>query len=361
MLVALAAPAAGVKAQARPQGLSTALSDREFWRLVNELSEASGYFRSDNFLSNEATFQEVIPRLKQSVAAGGVYLGVGPEQNFTYIVALEPRMAFIIDIRRQNMLEHLLYKALIELSRDRAEFLSHLFARPRPAGLDARTSSDTLLQAYDAVKPDSASFRRSLAAVKALLVKRHGFALTSEDLDKIDYVYTAFFAAGPGLTYSFAVGGQGYGFRRMPTYTELMTATDGQGVNRSYLATEDNFRTLKRLERDNLIIPLVGDFAGPKAVRAVGRYLQEHGATVTAFYTSNVEQYLFQQGGEWEQFYGNVATLPIDAASTFIRWVSRRTTPGPSRVTVLCSIAELLTAFSGGEIHSYDDVIQLSK
>ena len=72
-----------------------------------------------------------------------MYLGVGPEQNFTYIVALRPKLAFIVDIRRGNMNEHLLYKAFIELSADRADFLSRLFARPRPAGSADKTRTSS--------------------------------------------------------------------------------------------------------------------------------------------------------------------------------------------------------------------------
>src|SRR5262249_41768996 len=158
---------------------------------------------------------------------------------------------------------------------------------------------------------------------------------------KIAYVYGAFFTAGPDLNYSFSGGyGGGFGGRRMPTYAQLMTATDSAGVNRSYLANEENFRFLKQLEGDNLIVPLVGDFAGPKAIRTVGRYVAAHGATVSAVYTSNVEQYLFQQEDDWKKYYDNVATLPIVPSSTFIRWVSRRGTPGPFRVTLLCPIVE---------------------
>src|SRR5437867_10808453 len=114
--------------------LPNQLTDEAFWTLVTEFSEPGGYFRSDNFVSNETTFQYVIKDLKKT-KPGGVYLGVGPDQNFTYIVALQPRMAIIFDIRRQNMLQHLMYKALIEMSSDRADFLSRLFSRKRPAGI----------------------------------------------------------------------------------------------------------------------------------------------------------------------------------------------------------------------------------
>jgi len=113
------------------------VSDEAFWRMVTEFSEPGGFFRSDNFVSNEITFQWVLPEIAKTTKTGGVYMGVGPDQNFTYIVAMQPRIAFIVDIRRQNMLHHLLYKSLIEMSGDRAEFLSRLFSRPRPAGIDA--------------------------------------------------------------------------------------------------------------------------------------------------------------------------------------------------------------------------------
>src|ERR1700741_5421579 len=112
--------------------LPSQLSDEEFWKLVTDLSETGGYFRSDNFVSNETTFQFVIPELKNTIKPGGVYMGVGPDQNFTYIANLEPKISFILDIRRQNMLQHLMYKALIETSANRAEFVSRLFSRPRP-------------------------------------------------------------------------------------------------------------------------------------------------------------------------------------------------------------------------------------
>ena len=131
--------------------------------MVIDFSEPDGFFRSDNFISNETTFQEVIPELKKRVSPNGVYLGVGPDQNFTYITALQPRMAFIIDIRRQNMLQHLMYKAIIEMSDDRADFMSRLFSRPRPGGLTRTTTAADMLAAYgrDGARARSCSRRTS--------------------------------------------------------------------------------------------------------------------------------------------------------------------------------------------------------
>src|SRR5262245_2998831 len=97
---------------AAAEAVPARLSDQEFWRLVNDLSETNGFFRSDNLLSNESGFQFIIPDLIATTRPGRVYMGVGPEQNFTYIVATRPAMAFIVDVRRGNLDLQLLYKAL---------------------------------------------------------------------------------------------------------------------------------------------------------------------------------------------------------------------------------------------------------
>ena len=125
----------------------TQISDSAFWRMVTDFSEPGGYFRSDNFVSNETSFQYVIPELQRTTSPGGVYLGVAPDQNFTYLIALKPRIAFIIDIRRQNLIHHLMLKAMIEMSKDRADFMSLLFARARPAGLGADATPEALFNA----------------------------------------------------------------------------------------------------------------------------------------------------------------------------------------------------------------------
>ena len=352
------------RAQAVPDTLPAELNDRAFWQMVVDFSEPDGQFRSDNFVSNERTYQEVIPELKLRALPNGVYLGVGPDQNFTYITALRPRMAFIVDIRRQNLIQHLLFKALVEMSDDRGGFLARLLSRERPAGLDESSSPKALFAAYDDVEPSEALFQKNLADVENWLAGRHGFALTPNDLRSLEYVYRAFFAEGSALRYSFPR-------RRLqvfPTYAELLMAVDRAGVNHSYLASEQNFGILRDIERRNLLVPIVGDFAGHKALRAVGRYLTEHGATANYFYTSNVEQYLFE-GDAFRRYYSNVATLPLGEKSTFIRaffdvgfmYPPGIITPDLHSVQLLESIPSLLNAFGNGEISSYDDVVARSK
>jgi hypothetical protein len=295
------------------------LTDREFWRLVVDASEPDGFFRSDNLLSNELGFQYVVPDLARTTKAGQAYLGVGPEQNFTYIVGTRPAMVFIVDVRRGNLRLQLMYKALFELSADRAEFVSRLFGRKRPGNLGGAATASEIFAAFAAVPPSDSLFEQNMRDIDSLLIKKHGFGLSKQDLDGIRYVYGAFHKYGPAIQYAST---SSFGGSLQPDYADLMTATDRSGMARGYLASEQNFQFMKDLESRNMLVPVVGNFAGPKAIRTVGRYLRERSAIVSAFYLSNVEQYL-RQDGIWDQFCANVATLPLDDTSTFIRSVRR--------------------------------------
>jgi hypothetical protein len=353
--------------------LSNRLSDDAFWKLVTDFSEPSGKFPSDNFTSNELAIQKILPELVKGRKAGGAYLGVGPEQNFTYIVALKPKIAFIIDIRRQNMIEHLMYKALIETAADRAEFLSHLFSRPRPADIGKASTVTALFEAYRDVDAVQKLYEDTLLAVRTHLMKDHGFTLTPDDENVIAYILREFALGGPKLGYGGPPQALNPVQRILPTFDELMVDTDQDGVQQSFLATEDHFLTLQEFEKNNLIVPIVGDFAGPGAFHAVGDYLKKHGAVVSALYTSNVEQYLFMSD-DWKAFYKNVATLPLDSKSVFIRPLINtgdvRVGPGPYSAspafrtgfhfdTMLFPIRDLITAFDGGMIQNYYDAIAI--
>lgn len=299
------------------EALPSRLTDQEFWKLVTDFSEADGTFRSDNLLSNEVWLQHVIPDLLKTAKPNRVYVGVGPEQNFTYIAALKPAMAFIVDIRRGNLDLHLVYKALFEMSPDRAEFVSRLFARARPAGLTEASTAGEIFDAFAAVERSETLYQENLEAIEGVLVKKHGFGLSDVDLAGLEHVYHSFSTFGPKIQYS-STGSGYYGASRQPSYADLMTATDGEGVSRSYLASEESFRFLKELHAKNLLVPMVGNFAGPKAIRAVSDYIKDKGGIVSAFYLSNVEMYLGPDG-LMQSFCRNVATLPLDQSSTFIR------------------------------------------
>ncbi|MEP6778755.1 MAG: hypothetical protein ABJC26_02620 [Gemmatimonadaceae bacterium] len=367
---------ASAPTQNAAQTIPERLTDSTYWRLITEFSEPNGYFQSENFVSNETNWQTVIPPLLTTIKPGGVYLGVGPEQNFTYLIAFKPKIAFIVDIRRQNLLQHMWYKAVSELSNDRADFISRLFARQRPTGLDSNSTADALLTAFENASPDSALFKKTYDVVKEQLLVKHGFKLSVDDMELLYHVDSAFYFAGPQLNYSFGqrggFGGGGYGGRNsMPTFADLMRNDDGTGLNRSLIGSEANYRVLKDLETRNLIVPIVGNFAGDKALASVAKYLKERNAVVSVYYLSNVEQYLFRQGDEWSRFLTNVSNLPLDANSSFIRSVTNRGGynmqganysggRGGLMAQLIASMQETVAAFKAGNISDYSSVLNLS-
>ena len=334
-------------------GLPRHLSDGEFWHLIESFSEPGGFFRSDNLVSNEDTYQRVLPELVATVPAGGVFIGVGPDQNFTYIAATNPAAAFIVDIRRANLWVHLMYKALFELSADRATFLSRLFSRPMPEARDAGV--ERLFGQLASAPPSRALFESTRAAVLDRLRRGHRFPLSQADADGVTDVLEAFFTAGPEISYSNTASGWG----EYPTFRDLQIAGDEDRMQRGYLASDANFDRVRSLQRRNLIIPIVGDFAGPKALRSASEWIRAHDGVVAAFYTSNVEQYLFQDGS-WDRFAGTAATLPVDASSVFIRscFNNNCATDHVSRSSVLLDpIVALLRERTAGRITSYSDVL----
>jgi len=345
--------------------LPSEINDKDFWKMIVDLSEPGGAYPYENFVSNELQYQDVVPALKATTKPGGVYIGVGPEQNFTYAAVLQSKLAFVIDIRRQNMVELLMYKALFDMSPNRADFVSNLFSRVRPAGLDTKTTPAALFAAYESAKVDADLLARNLQAIKAFMT-RHGYPLSSEDLSNIEKVYTVFSRGGPGINYAFASPSPAGGPPAEATYARLMNTTDNAGRNSSFLATEENYLYVREMQRKNLIVPLVGDFAGPAVIRNIGRYLNEHKTTVSVFYISNVETYL--DDTQRQAFYANVTALPVDSSSMFIRHILGNPArglswwkPGMTNVSTVAPMAEFIDQVKGGRRPTFQEIVRETK
>jgi hypothetical protein len=327
LAAALAGPAA-----CRRSTLPGALPDPEFWRLATELSEPAGTFtHSDNLVSNEALFADTMRTLRSS---GGAYIGVGPEQNFSYIAAIKPNIAFIVDIRAENRSLHLLYKALFELSADRADFISRLFSRERPKGVGSETRVEDLFAKYAAVAPQRRLREENAMLVRQRLLDVHGLTLEPRDLEWIEYAFDAFYSDGPDIHYARLLPHDPPG----PSYRTLMTATDVTRTSRSYLAAEESFRVVKELQSRNLIVPVIGDFGGTTALRRAGDYLRRHRQTLSAFYGSNVEVYLNREKAA--AFCVNLARVPFNWNTYFIGSKGKQ----PLRLKVAACRAALPTA-----------------
>lgn len=340
---------------AQPQVSAAATTDSEFWRLVTEFSEPGGNFASQ-LMSNEDSAQHVMPGLEE-VPTGGAYVGVGEEQNFTYLATLRPSIAFIVDIRRDNLIELLWYKAAIEQSPTRADFICRMFSKVKPASLTVSAPVEDLLAACDAAAASETLLDENLRVTvdRVAAIKGEPVAATDEAL--LRRMMTTFMSGGPSRM-------RGFGDRNQPTYADVMVAKDPTGRQRSFLASEDRYATIRQMQRENRIVPIVGNFAGDKALRAVGQYLDRRGLVVNAFYVSNVERYLFDQKVH-DRFLANVRALPTSERSVFIRSIitdiaERLSIPipvGPARWrTFLFPIRAGLARAEAGGLTSYRDL-----
>lgn len=339
-------------------------SDPQFAALVARLSENAGYFDSDNIISNEESYLEITTQLSKVGTHGGVYVGVGPDQNFSYIALIRPSIAFMLDIRRDNLLEHLLFKSLFGMSHNRLEFMCRLFGKPVPADINSWTGRQIglILLYLDRTPTDSAA----VAETRRLSNERiasYGVTLDARDRAMIDRYRSEFIADGLETRYS-SIGRN----NRMdyPTFRQLVLAPDRTGRATSYLAEEEPFQFVRSLEAKDMVVPVVGNVAGEKAVKAIGQYATEHHLVISAFYLSNVEQYLLGRDGGFDEYARNVIALPRDSTSVIIRSYFGRlgmvhplyvAGPGNISTSMIETIDSFAKRYAAGELHGYADLV----
>ena len=325
---------------------------------VAALSEPGGYFNTDNLISNERSYLHVIPALhalSTQASRDGVYLGVGPDQNFSYIAHLRPSLAILIDIRRDNLLLHLLFKALFAEARTRVEYLSLLTGRapPDPSTGWAQKPLDALIGFVDASKVMPADRLAALDARLATAIKSFGVPVTPAELETIRVFHRRFVDAG--LSLQFNTTGRAPQFD-YPTYRDLLLEVDQHNVHQSFVATEESFQFVKSLQAQNLVIPIVGDLSGERAMGAVAKFLTADHKQISAFYTSNVEFYLFRDG-TFARFMANLARLPHQPGSVIIRSVfpsgGAAPPPGYNSTSLTQPIQTLIDGYANGRFRQY--------
>lgn len=280
--------------------------------LVEQLSERGGYFDTDNLISNETAYVQVVDNLEPN---GGVYLGVGPQQNFHYIGRLRPTWAFIVDIRYDNMLHHLLLNALLVNAETPAEYVCWLFSRQCDLASDVPEELDRWLALVDASPPDEDRYRSNLKTIFSHVEDRLEYSLSDDDRRRIEFIYRSYFDEQLGLRF------RSHGRRPMPhhpTYRRLLVAKTPEGKLAHFLSRPDDYDYVRDLAKSGRLVPVVGDFAGEHALRRIAKFIEDRGETVTAYYVSNVEFYLMRNG-DFPDYVENVRALPRADTARFIR------------------------------------------
>ena len=342
-----------------PSG-SLLLPDEDVGPLLARLSESPGEFPSDNYVTNETSLLDVAPALRDPRLEGRAYVGVGPEQNFSYLAMLSPKVAYIVDIRRGNLLEHMFLRACFEEGKTRSEFLSALLARaPLPLGTPEREYKGFLglAAAFQGAKGDPALRDGSLARVKKLLDRLH-VAHTVADDEELARIHQAFFDKGLALAYTMKNSG-----RKYPTLAENFSAVDPSGAPATFLASEESYARVRKLVLENRVLPIVGDFGGKHALLAIADDMVARGLLLGAFYTSNVEQYLFD-AHTYPNFIASVKAMPRDDASLLVRvWFDQGKPhplqkPGQRTTQLTMSADDFVVRAEGKGFASYWDVVK---
>ena len=340
----------------------TAQDGGTFAARVAALSEPGGYFDTDNLISNERSYLHVareLEALRAQAGGNGVYLGVGPDQNFSYIARLRPSLAILIDVRRDNLLLHLLFKALFEHARTRVEYLARLTGRkaPEPWTDWASKPLEAIVAHVDRAPPLSAAEVSALDLRLRDTIRRYGVPLSDGDVATIKRFHRRFIEDGLSLRFNSAGRAPRFSY---PTYRDLLLEVDAEGRRCSFLATEGDFLFLKGLQAQDRLIPIVGDLGGPSALPAVSRLLAAAHQQVTAFYTSNVEFYLFG-AGTFPRFVANLQGLPSQRGALIIRSVfpsagGALPRPGYNSVSTTQPIQALLEGYAAGRFRRYAEL-----
>ncbi|MBL0937908.1 MAG: hypothetical protein IBJ03_03375 [Gemmatimonadaceae bacterium] len=290
-------------------------STKEFAALAARFSDAGGYFDTDNLISNEPSLLHPLTTLDSLKLRGGVYLGVGPDQNFNYIAQTVPRVAFIADIRRDNMLLLLLFKALFHAAADRQEFLALWLGKPIPAAPHRRDLPIDSLIAWAERTPTTNASRTQANRRLLTLVGTFGIPVSAKDLETIAKFHREFMQQGTNLRFT-TIGRPPQ--RSYPTLGQLLRERDRAGKQRSYMSSDSLFGIVQSMQRRNVIIPLVGDLAGPTVLPKLAPWLKEQQLAMSVMYTSNVEDYLLRYG-TFRDFVKSTRALPRMPNAVIIR------------------------------------------
>jgi hypothetical protein len=253
-----------------------------------------------------------------------------------------------------------MYKAVFHLAPTRAQFLARLLSRPLPRenAFSAGASLNELLAYFAKTSADEKFYAANLIALHKTIQEDFQFPLTNSDKASLEYVYKSF--RTDGLEIAFRMDGAWSNY--FPSLQEMLTQTDLKGNPGNFLASVEDYDFVRGMHAKNLIIPVVADFGGKPALIRVGEYLRQQGLTVTAFYTSNVEQYLFD-GASFTDFANNVRKLPLTEKSLFIRAVFNMRYSHPARLpghlstTLLQPMQVFLQDFAAGRVDSYYELI----
>ena len=316
----------------------------------------------NNYLvSNEVGHQNVIPYFQQHINPRNIYIGVGPDQNYTYISIARPSFAFILDNREENQILHYLFKACFELASSRQEYLSILFSKPLKYNISLLSLCD-MVHYFSQIEGDINYFNKNWDLLyKAIQKYRQN--ISKNNIYQIHAMYEEFFEYHLLLrTRNDLTSWQGWPY---PNYRDFILATDQTGRSWNFLNDDLRFQWLKTMQRNNRIIPIVGDLTGGKTLRTIAEFATKKGIPISTIYISNAEQLIFQEQ-LFDQYMSNIKNLPKDSSGLLIRTVVNKKgqvhpefKDGQILTTVIQKIESFIQLYEEGRYNTYWDIATL--
>lgn len=333
----------------------------EFVGLLKDLSlKPTGPESVDNLMTNEDSIASVMDQAASEVPQGTVYLGVGPDQNFSLIAATKPHMALIIDYRKKNQLLHFFHLALIHLSNDRTTYLEKFWAR------DSQPQPELTLKTPDPSDSQLSSFVKSPFKPDMLKTLQNDVItflsawemLTTDDFDNIRRIQARL--AGPGPKARFLA------LKMYPEIQSLIQAKTRSGKPGHWLASDDHYQTVRNLVTRYQLLPIVGDWAEKPGTnvkstfRQLSAWLISKRLQVGCIYISDVEFFLMR-GSHFSKYIANLSRLPLHHEARVVRTSTREIMhnerlPGQSSTTIVRPLADMIHDYHAGKIGKWDDL-----
>lgn len=274
---------------------------------------APSNYTEDCFVTSELGYSDVIAKCIPVPAetTTGAFIGVGPCQNLTYVGALRPRLALICDSRPDNLLEHLIFKMLVERAADPLDYLLLLFSRTcpqRPPAGELRTPQD-LVDAFGNTVISRALYDENLAVLRSTAARRWG--LQPAHTDRFDYLYGEFFRRQLDI---FVFGEKSDIGEECPTMRDILLATTSSGWNFHFLTDPSRFDYVRKMHLRDRIIPLLGNLCEPDSISMLNDLLEHFGETADTVYLSNIEDHILSRYVLWPD--GSVTDPNPDALIT---------------------------------------------
>jgi hypothetical protein len=325
-----------------------------FWNILKRLDDPpTGPSSADNLMTNEDSVASVVDEISKVVPKGQVYLGVGPDQNYSLMAHLEPSYGFILDYRKKNQLLHLLQKALVENSADRHAYLEHFWNRNLP---ELPLSLNDIEKEFKilAKQPQNELLVQSAKELVTQTMSKWNI-LNDKEFHEIATIQARL--AGPGPDARFLA------LKMYPTLGSLITMPSRSGQPSHWLASDRTYAAIRKMQLSDQILPIVGDWAGPGAIRRLAEHLKMNQLQVGCIYISDVEFFLLR-GGLFQKYLENLSALPRHPESKIIRTSTRELNhtervSGRSSTTVVRSLSRFLKSAKTGKIESWEDLFDV--